>query len=69
MSAATCEPPEEHQGEPFHWLQCRGRRAEPAEWQSGRWCFCGSGAGYMPESLAEWGYRYVGPAIPPQEGE
>lgn len=71
MSAATCEPPPEHRGEPFHWLLVpeRGMKPFPLEWDSLYCTYILNCAHECPRELYKAGWRYVGPAIRPQEGE
>lgn len=70
MSAATCEPPPEHRGHEFHWLRLGDEKPEPANWHlSGDWMLAGSSLLFTARHMAEQGWRYVAPAIPPQEGE
>jgi hypothetical protein len=65
----TCEPPEEHMPHTYHWLQ-HGEWIEPAYWLQGRaWMILGTSCVESADHMAEIGWRYVAPAIPPtQEG-
>jgi hypothetical protein len=66
---ATCEPPPEHRDVEWHWLRFGDRAPEPKHWiaRHRRWEFVTSWL--SPTSLAKRGWRYVGPARPPKEGE
>jgi hypothetical protein len=70
---ATCEPPPEHRGVEWHWLRFEGlvsttlpkrwvRASDGGLWDWGPWCATG-------ENVHRDGWRYVGPARPPKEGE
>lgn len=67
---ATCEPPPEHAHEPFHWVVADHGRVEPMRWRGGSdpaWSYIGGQGIVRPKTAAALGWRYVGPAIPPQE--
>jgi hypothetical protein len=67
---ATCEPPPEHRGVEWHWL-----RHEPTQilirvrWVSERRAYFSGDRHWSAAETYGCGYRYVGPARPPQEGE
>ena len=65
--AVTCAPPPEHADKEWHWLRYEDSPPEPVRWHGHFW----ERAGYWldPSRTHELGWRYVGPAIPPQEGE
>lgn len=62
--AAPCRPPAEHDDKPFHWLR-NDDVLRPAEWSSDLWFEIGYSGARTPEGVAEDGWSYYAPAIPP----
>lgn len=71
MTTDTCAPPPEHQDKQFHWLLVpeRNMKPFPLEWDDLHLDYILNCAHECPVGLYAAGYRYVGPAIPPTEGE
>lgn len=68
MSAATCEPPEAHRHHEWHWLRLPGmNRWYCAQAKNGR-LWTGPGNKSAREAWLQ-GWRYVGPALPPEDPE
>ena len=69
---ATCEPPEEHRHHEWHWLSQVDIHPRPMQWDMrlGAWLLTGPAWDQIayPEQMHAGGWRYVGPAVPPQEG-
>ena len=59
-----CEPPEAFRHHRWHWLG-RGGGPEPFRWGNGQW----NGIDYVydPIDAAQFGWRWLGAAIPPTE--
>lgn len=66
---ATCEPPSGHRGHRWHWLRCDDEDPEPHEWWPKKRLWVDEAYWTTPERKFAQGWRYVGPAIPPAEGE
>lgn len=66
---ATCEPPPEHRHHEWHWLRPTWTD-EPTRmrWWPTMQAYALLGHYRSPEALYNDGWRYVGPAEPPQEG-
>lgn len=64
---ATCEPPQEHRDKPFHWIGYKSQPPEPVHWYRDKWVMLGHDGHTSPEDMYRTGWRYVAPAVPPQE--
>jgi hypothetical protein len=71
MSAPTCAPPPEHAHHDYHWLRQGENKPVPVDWAVGSWWNLPGRCDdpVDPDEAAAEGWRYIGPAIPPTEGE
>lgn len=65
---ATCEPPPAHRAVEWHWLKTRGANPEPMQWSNSDGVWRWGVSFFSPHEIHACGWRYVGPAVPPQEG-
>jgi hypothetical protein len=67
---ATCEPQPELREVEWHWLRRHATPPQPVQWGDAYWWnlpgWCDE---VTPAEAYEDGWRYVGPARPPKEGE
>ena len=65
---ALCEPPAEHAHHCWHWLVHEDGERAPFRWDSyfGRWDV---EIDSYPEDMADLGWRYLAPAVPPELSE
>jgi hypothetical protein len=67
---ATCEPPPEHRDVEWHWLRHPAYEWEPTLWDGDAlWFNTDEQSWLLPTEMSALGWRYVGPARPPKEGE
>ena len=70
MQRETCEPPPEHADKAWHWVQIPPMsQLQVVCWDGRLWYEAGVLSETSPADAAGEGWRYVGPAIPPTEGE
>lgn len=67
---ARCEPPPEHRGKRWHWLQTRrtleSGGLEIGRWEGNRWSINCDLDEYSPAELAQLCWRYVAPCEEPK---
>lgn len=67
MTDRTCEPPPEHRGKRWHWLEDAWRNRHRYRWGDRAWWRDAGSDRAWPDEMAAAGWRYVGPAEMPQE--
>ena len=68
MSNTRCEPPEEYRQYRWHWLKRDVYpEAKPVRWIGDRWSM--QSKGRTPAFMADVGWIYIAPCIPPEPKE
>lgn len=62
---ATCQPPNQMEGG-WHWLRTDAGKPHPLEWDESHQAYILNCAHEDPAVLWVDGWRYLGPAIPPE---